>query len=501
MSVTVTTKRYHKVKKERDNAHNKVDELTKELEQWQEKYENMEQERDAARMRQQELTKELRKLKGLSERETPLEAGSFKEEAGKTTPWLQGWKVKQLATLSMECLHQGQRSHDTRGSKASLVGLKSKPLEITVVNLSKKTKLEMASSYFHSGKFESEPVGLIEPGESHTYNVSSRDGRSKTGVKGGIAFTVSNVEGLEEAEPEEADEPAKENTAEEEKEQEEEKVENKEEDQKNVENGEVVKENKELDEDKELEKFDPPNGEKKEAEKKKKRFSLKREKKHPKHNHTEAPAEVKEEGEKTEEPAAEAAPEENATEEATGEEAKEETKEEATEEKPAEEEKPDESAAGKDEADSGEKKPKKKAKFSLRKHKKTKDTTATEPQEATKEEDKPAEEPQDQPDTAEPAEATEEKEPEAEPEATEVVAEHEEEKPEAVGNGAFFVCAFENPLAGIQKAKSSKTQSKDVVPVLKKMKSGSPSKQLYGGHYKDGKRHFVYIWKDPELGW
>ena len=442
--------------------------------------------------------------------ETPLEEGSYKEQAAKTTPWLEGWKVKQLAALSMECLHHGQRAHDVRGSKVSLGGLKTKPLEITIVNLSKVTKLEMAANYFHSGKFASQPVGAIEPGESHTFGVSSRDGTSKTGVKGGIAFAISNVEGVE-REPDNLEEetpPKEEITAgDEEKEQAEEKEENNTEETKNIENGEVVKENKDIDEDKELEKFDEPNGEKKESEKKKKRFSLKREKKH-KEMKEEAPAE---EAEKTEEPAA------DKPEEPTAEETKEETHEEETEVETSTEVEAPAETTGKDEADSAEKKPKKekkKGKFSLRKNKKSKDNKVAEQETVNEEETAPA--PEDQTDNKEPEadkepEATEEQEAENgdEPEPEQQTEEKEEaeeeaiheETPEVVGNGSFFVIAFENPLAGIQKAKSSRTQSKDILPVLKKMKSGSPSKQPYGGHYKDGKRHFVYIWKDPELGW
>ncbi len=310
--------------------------------------------------------------------ECKLEEEPYKEESlKKFEAWPEDLKAKDVAKMSMVYLHTGHISRDPKSRRGTLT---VKPMEVTIVNLSKKTTLHLGASFFKSGRFSNQPTGAIGIGESHTYSISSKDGRAnKTGVKGGLAFIVYDVE--EDVEEEKQDE----------------------------ENGEKKKKKKE-----------------KKEKKKKEKKEKKEKKKRKKEEEAEGDNKEAEDGEKNEE--------EQGEDEADGEEkpAEENAEGEGGEEENADEEKKD------DGSNVGEE----------QEHK----------------------------------------------------ADDEEDLPE--GNGDFFICAFENPLAGTTKAKCNKTDSKDIAPLLKQLKNDhKPIEQEMFGHYKDGKRHFVFVWKDDDLEW
>ncbi|XP_072045811.1 uncharacterized protein [Amphiura filiformis] len=277
-----------------------------------------------------------------------LEEDPYKVEANKHfESWPEDLKAKDVAKMSMVYLHSGHISRDPKSRRGTLT---VKPLEVTIVNLSKKTTLHLGASFFKSGRFAVQQQGAIGVGESHTYSISSKDGRAKTGVKGGLAFIVYDIE-------EEFEEP---------------------EEKQDEENGEKKKKKKE-----------------KKEKKKKERKEKKKSKKEKKNEGGEEEKENKEaeEGEEKEEDHAEDVPD--------------------GEEKPAEENQEGEGGEENSENVDEEKK----------------DNIST---------------------TGE--------------------GEHKEDEELPDGNGDFFICGFENPLAGNPKAKCNKTDSKDIAPLLKQLK-------------------------------
>lgn len=405
MALCIPITKYREVKKLRDDALQKIEDVTKEFDELKETTEEY-------KTKYEDLQKKLESTKSMSPGgfgkgdETDggtllLEGDAYKTEAAKFESWPDEMKVRDLAKMSIEYLHQGQLSKDLKGSRATLKGtLSIKPLEITVVNLSKKTTLQIASSYFKSGRFASQPEGVIEAGESHTYGISSKDGRAKTSVKGGLSFVVCDV-----PEP--------------------------------MANGDAGMEEDEEDateDEKEKKKRAKEEKKKERLEKKEAKLQKRKSKKEAKKSRKGS-----EKGSETSEP----------KENGEGEE----------EEKPEEEN-------GKWGGDEDEN-----------------DNTITEENEDGEANESIKEEPQSP----------------KEPSIHEDHNEDEDDTPE--GNGDFFVVAFENPLAGIPKAKSSKNSGKDIKPLVKQLKNDKPFEQELFGHYKDGKRHFVFVWKDEEVEW
>ena len=279
----------------------------------------------------------------------------------------------------MAYLHSGKITKEPKSRRGTLT---VKPLEITIVNLSKKSTLHLGASFFKSGRFATQPTGYIEAGESHTYSISSKDGsRAKTGVKGGLAFIVYDVK--EEVHEEEEEE----------------------------------------------EKHDEENGEKKKKKKKEKKEKKRKEKKSKKDKKKKGGEEVEEQQENKEV----------------------------------------EEGENKEENNDGEEK-----------------------EEAEiKAESEAGDAPEDNNQDADRASI--------QGEEIHHMDEDEEELPE--GNGDFFVCAFENPLAGAMKAKCNKTESKDIKPLVKQLKNNKEINQEYFGQYTHTKRNMVFIWKDEEVEW
>ena len=73
---------------------------------------------------------------------------------------------------------------------------KARPLEITIVNLSRMLQLQMDKEWFYYGRLWSHPAETIHPGCSLTFYACNSD-YSMAGVSGGVSFRVTQSKAME----------------------------------------------------------------------------------------------------------------------------------------------------------------------------------------------------------------------------------------------------------------------------------------------------------------